>query len=75
MGSLDILHAELPKAHIIEDPRDAQGEEIDEVIVDKKFSKQHFRSLVEDYIETNRSNLELTETIGEKKKGIQVYSQ
>src|SRR5829696_1930717 len=76
-GRARILQAELPKAHIIENPEGAHGEEIDEVIVDKKFSKQHSRRPVEDYIETNRSNLELTYTIGDKKKGdqIQVYSQ
>jgi hypothetical protein len=76
-GRARILQAELPKAHIIENPEGAHGEEIDEVIVDKEFSKQHSRRPVKDYIETNRSNLELTYTIGDKKKGdhIQVYSQ
>jgi hypothetical protein len=76
-GHEGILRGELPKAHIIVDPEEAQGEEIDEIIVDKVFSKQRPNHPVEDYIETNRSNLERIETIGEKrsKDNITIYSQ
>src|SRR5215211_1222215 len=76
-GNEGLLRGELPLAHIITNPEDAQGEEIDDVIIDKKFSQQRPNPPVEDYIETNRSNLERIETIGEKrsKDNISIYSQ
>jgi hypothetical protein len=57
-GSGGLFKEYLPEARVIKKPEDAQGEEIEAVIVDRSAAKRKPNRAVESYLATNRDKFE-----------------
>jgi 4-amino-4-deoxy-L-arabinose transferase-like glycosyltransferase len=68
-GDAARARADLPKARVINDPENAQEEEIEVILVDERLRKKVPIPSVDNYLETNRSEFEYSGTLDD----IEVY--
>ena len=68
-GTGGVLKSYLPKAQVLRKPDEAQGQEIEAVIVDISVSERKPNRSVENYLETNKDEFEHSESVGD----VEVY--
>ncbi len=67
-GTGGVIQSYLPEAQVLNDPEDAQGEEIEAVVVDSNTSERKPNRSVESYLASNKDRFELTYTAVKKDK-------
>ena len=68
-GTGGVLKSYLPKAQVLRKPDEAQGQEIEAVIVDISVSERKPNRSVENYLATNKDEFEHSESVGD----VEVY--
>jgi 4-amino-4-deoxy-L-arabinose transferase-like glycosyltransferase len=63
LGSGGLIKEYLPEARVLKKPDEAQGEEIEAVIVDRSAAKRKPNRAVENYLETNSDRFESSEPV------------